>query len=237
MKKKLFTLIELLVVIAIIAILSSMLLPVLGKVKEIAKKSLCTNNLKQIGTGISMYASDYDYMPPGRLRVSGVTGIAPPILLQNYLGSGDNGLWDEAVPGLKSPKGLWLCPSTELASNVGSVMRVSYGPTLTCFDEATTKNRNGGFVFYYESEGRYLPKKVTKIPPNSVLYIEKNLNNRVEGYPYNFNFPGYTNNPTPYPEWSAHYKHNRKANFLFMDMHISSFKYGSKFNDNWIPNQ
>ena len=56
--KKGFTLIELLVVIAIIALLLSILMPSLQKVKEQARSAVCKSNLKQWGVCFSMYLVD-----------------------------------------------------------------------------------------------------------------------------------------------------------------------------------
>lgn len=63
-RAKAFTLIELLVVISIIALLLSIMLPSLAKARELAKRVVCANNVKQLVLGVPLYASDNkDKMP------------------------------------------------------------------------------------------------------------------------------------------------------------------------------
>jgi prepilin-type N-terminal cleavage/methylation domain-containing protein len=59
-----FTLIELLVVIAIIAILAAILFPVFAHARAKARQTACLSNMKQLGTGLMMYAQDYDETLP-----------------------------------------------------------------------------------------------------------------------------------------------------------------------------
>lgn len=59
-------------VIAIIAILVAMLLPALGRARDLAQATVCRSNLRQLYIGVQLYASDFDGRYPPRHAVAGV---------------------------------------------------------------------------------------------------------------------------------------------------------------------
>jgi prepilin-type N-terminal cleavage/methylation domain-containing protein len=107
-----FTLIELLVVIALIAILAAILFPVFAQVRERARQSACSSNMRQLGSALMMYVQDYDETFP-HIRFHGIIG-APR--------SSDKGdrtyCWKNAIaPYLKSID-VFACPSNPFSRSI-----------------------------------------------------------------------------------------------------------------------
>ena len=101
-----FTLIELLVVIAIIAILAGILMPALQSAQERARSTSCMNNLKSMGTAVSMYTNDFRYLP-GRGNGGRTSWFRK---LGDYLGYGE--LKDPAAGYYTDAKlPVFCCPS------------------------------------------------------------------------------------------------------------------------------
>jgi len=105
-KQNAFTLVELLVVIAIIALLMSILMPALTRVRKQAKAVVCQTNLKQLANCFSMYANENDgFFPAGW-----IAGNYPPNAHKRY--------WMEALrPCYMNSGDLRLCPVTNKFSS------------------------------------------------------------------------------------------------------------------------
>ncbi|MEM1331294.1 MAG: type II secretion system protein [Planctomycetota bacterium] len=95
-----FTLIELLVSIAIIAVLIGILLPVLPRVRDAARKVACGSNMKQVAAGITLYQGEFrDVFPVARY------------MPDPWLSGDDNDPLPETLSNFLEPvSSVWKCP-------------------------------------------------------------------------------------------------------------------------------
>ncbi|MEI8245530.1 MAG: type II secretion system protein [Lentisphaerota bacterium] len=177
-KRGVFTLIELLVVIAIISILAAMLLPALNKARESARKSGCSNNLKQVSMIMLQYVNDFDYFTQpyetGGIQPKGATPWWGDYCWNHRL-------YNTGYITEKALKGIVQCP------DISKFSRTNAAANFRCY------SMNGGALYsdaagnpalpaaqqsigvaYYDAAplvNHWLPRKSSRIRNSSGTYL------------------------------------------------------------------
>jgi len=243
---KAFTLIELLVVIACIAILAALILPASAKTKSNSQRFSCLNNLKQMGFGQQMFATDHAqgksiYLGP----LGSLTGTFQSEFTTSTNGNGtqaqmadDDLNWLHGVQGSSNAYvttlQTFVCPATMNNVRPGVTTAIFYNNTVltTLTDlklKAANKYSTNGqsyevFGFWHTYGLGYYPRKTLTTVQNHTNSSTSNskIRGTVSGPSDIFTILDELEVHTPYNEnapnpWAAHGLEG--ANVVFTDAH------------------
>ncbi|HEV2328452.1 MAG TPA: prepilin-type N-terminal cleavage/methylation domain-containing protein [Verrucomicrobiae bacterium] len=182
-----FTLIELLVVIAIIAILASILLPVLAAAQARALQAQCINNTKELQTGWELYAGDsQDYMVPNSpygyadnqswCPNAGPWNTQTKMDWSNVYGNTNLAAFTNTIlaPYMSGQLGVYRCPADVWPSKNGTRVRdySMQGQVGNLYCWSTTLNNNPNGIPYIKlTQLRSAPG-----PAETIVFLEEHPN-------------------------------------------------------------
>jgi len=215
-----FTLIELLVVIAIIAILASLLLPALARAKDRARAVQCVSNVRQLGLAMLNFIGDNeDEMLPAAVwdasinanrewAFAYVPGTVDDALRNGLLG-----------PYLGNVNQVVQCPSARYDAKVVNAMNLQGRPLVSYGYNSFYLSRK---VDPSVGHWRGYPHSSVHHPTDTIAFADSGGVNKGLLMPVTDitapNWAHASGSPGP----TVHDRHNRRANVVWLDGHVSS---------------
>jgi prepilin-type N-terminal cleavage/methylation domain-containing protein/prepilin-type processing-associated H-X9-DG protein len=224
-----FTLIELLVVIAIIAILASILLPVLAKSKQKAFTISCMSNLKQLQLCWQLYANDnQDVLTPNNFVYDLSTGGPLPGMSLSDTWCAGNTRTDDTLTNIQNgllfpynrSTALYHCPADRSTIETSSGTKLSQ---LRTRSYSMSQSVNGKPLYSYIPSAKYFFQITDPTPSKLFVFLDVHEDEILDSL---FGIPaeGYTQDV--WWDLPAN-RHSQGCNFSFADGHVEHWKWRS----------